>query len=343
MKSILTLLTAFVLFGLTFTLSSCKNCSKDRDGNTPSGDNAATLDAGNGKSKTNAATLDAGNGKSKTIPSGDNVATLDVGTGVDRVIGLAKKAKQEEQNAKNAAKRGWDAALVKVVVDASNENKVEETRTAEAEANTAQETAFARKDIAKQLAEIEKVWNIKETDNVGRWRKETIKNAVLETVEALANAEQWTRAAGYAKDRAERVDGENVDASAGARACWGARDAAGDAGVAKGNAEYAADQVTTAVKTYGDAVAAIALGGADGQGVWEAIIDVKYWVAKVKAAYVAAKYYADMAKAFVDKAKERNVWVGWGESDDEVTVAQEHVKEAAEHVKRANNAAKEVL
>jgi hypothetical protein len=85
-KIILTLLTAFVLFGLTLTLSSCEKCSKDRNGNTPSGDNAA----GNDKSKTNVATLDAGNDKSKTIPSGDNaetnVATLDAVNGKNKII-----------------------------------------------------------------------------------------------------------------------------------------------------------------------------------------------------------------------------------------------------------------
>jgi hypothetical protein len=267
-----------------------------------------------------------------------------------RVAELAKEAKQEEQNAKNAAKRGWDAALVKVVVDASNENKVKETQTAKAKADLASETVDACKKIVERLAKIEKVWNIKETDNMGRWCKEKINNAVLETVEALANAGMWVDAADYAKYSAEKVDNEieggiagaGVGAGAGDRACWAANDAANDARIAKDNAENAADQVIAAMKTYDDAVAAVASGEADGQGVWEAIIDVKYKVAQVKAAHVATKYYADMAKAFVDKAKERNVWVGW-KNGDKVALAQGHVAEAAKHVKRANDAAEEVL
>jgi hypothetical protein len=125
-KSILTTSIAFVLFGFAFTLSSCEQCSKDEDGDT--------------------------NGKSKTTSSGDNVAILDVGTEIGeleatvfRVAELVEKAKQEEQKAKNAAKRVWDAMLAKVVADMSDENRVEETRKEQTKANRAEERARAYK------------------------------------------------------------------------------------------------------------------------------------------------------------------------------------------------------
>jgi hypothetical protein len=190
--------------------------------------------------------------------------------------------------------------------------------------------------MAVALARLEKVWNIKETDNTGRWCKEMINNAVLETMEAKANARNWAHVADKAVTYARRGVG---DMTAGARARQGAEDAASAANTERLDAEFYAKCLAEEVEIYDGLV----LSNAYGNNVWEAIIRVKRDVTQIKAVCAVAKYYADMAKTFVDKARECNVWEGWDDGIDKVAVAQGHAAEVAKHAKMADDANEKIL